>query len=143
MNSKTLLDLTHPNLSTSFVGFDRLFNELFKHQGLQHSTPSYPPYNLIKDGDTYVIEMALAGLTNKDIDVEVAENVLTISYQKKEEDREGMVHRGLAMRSFNRSFNLAEDIVVKKASFKNGLLSIIMERIVPEEKKPKKIKITG
>ena len=143
MNSKFLLDLKHPNFTTSFVGFDRLFNELFKYQGLQHSTPSYPPYNLIKDGDTYVIEMALAGLTNKDIDVEVAENVLTISYQKKEEDREGMVHRGLAMRSFNRSFNLAEDIVVKKASFKNGLLSIIMERIIPEEKKPKKIKITG
>ena len=82
MNSKFLLDLKHPNLSTSFVGFDRLFNELFKHQGIQHNSPSYPPYKLLRDGDNYTIEMALAGLTNKDIDVEVAKNVLTISYEK-------------------------------------------------------------
>jgi len=142
MNSKFLLDLKHPNLSTSFVGFDRLFNELFKYQGLQHTSPSYPPYNLIKDGETYTIEMALAGLTNKDIEVEVAENVLNISYEKKEEDRDGIVHKGLAMRSFKRSFNLAEDIEVKEASFKNGLLSIVMERIIPDEKKPRKIKIS-
>ena len=142
MNSKFLLDLKHPNLSTSFVGFDRLFNELFKYQGLQHTSPSYPPYNLIKDGETYTIEMALAGLTNKDIEVEVAENVLTISYQKTEEEQQGIVHKGLAMRSFKRSFNLAEDIEVKKASFKNGLLSIVMERIIPDEKKPRKIKIS-
>ena len=143
MNSKLLLDLKHPNLSTSFVGFDRLFNELFKHQRLQHASPSYPPYNLIRDGETYTIEMALAGLTNKDIEVEVAENVLNISYEKKEEDRDGIVHKGLAMRSFKRSFNLAEDIEVRKATFKNGLLSIIMERIVPDEKKPRKIRISS
>ena len=142
MNSKFLLDLKHPNFTTSFVGFDRLFNELFKHQGLQYSPPSYPPYNLVKDGDNYTIEMALAGLTDKDIDVEVAENVLTISYEKVEDKDEEVIHKGLAMRSFKRSFNLAEDIEVKKASFKNGLLSIVMERIIPDEKKPRKIKIS-
>ena len=142
MNSKFLLDLKHPNLSTSFVGFDRLFNELFKHQGIQHNSPSYPPYNLFRDDDTYTIEMALAGLTNKDIDVEVAENVLTISYVKVDNKDDEVIHRGLAMRSFKRSFNLAEDIEVKKASFKNGLLSIVMERIIPDEKKPRKIKIS-
>ena len=142
MNSKFLLDLKHPNLSTSFVGFDRLFNELFKHQGIQHNSPSYPPYNLLRDDDTYTIEMALAGLTNKDIDVEVAENVLTISYAKVDNKDDEVIHRGLAMRSFKRSFNLAEDIEVKEASFKNGLLSIVMERIIPDEKKPRKIKIS-
>ena len=86
--------------------------------------------------------MALAGLTEKDIDVEVEDKTLRISYEKSEESNEGVIHRGLAMRSFNRSFNLADDIEVKKASFKNGLLSIIMERIIPDEKKPRKIKIS-
>ena len=140
MNSKLLLDLTHPTFSNSFVGFDRLFNELIGQQ--QRSIPSYPPYNLIQDGYTYTIEVALAGLTEKDIDVEVEDKTLRISYEKSEESNEGVIHRGLAMRSFNRSFNLADDIEVKKASFKNGLLSIIMERIIPDEKKPRKIKIS-
>ena len=80
--------------------------------------------------------------SNKDIDVEVAENVLTISYVKVDNKDDEVIHRGLAMRSFKRSFNLAEDIEVKKASFKNGLLSIVMERIIPDEKKPRKIKIS-
>ena len=142
MNSKFLLDLKHPNFTTSFVGFDRLFNELFKHQGLQHVPRSYPPYNLVRDGDTYTIEMALAGLTDKDIDVEVAENVLTISYERVGDKDAEVIHQGLAMRSFRRSLNLAEDIEVKKATFKNGLLSIVMERIIPDEKKPRKIKIS-
>jgi len=142
MNSKFLLDLKHPNFTTSFVGFDRLFNELFRHQSLQNSIPNYPPYNLIRNGDIYTIEMALAGLTDKDIDVEVSENVLTISYEKVEDKDDEVLHKGLAMRSFSRSFNLAEDIEVKKASFKNGLLSIVMERIIPDEKKPRKIKIS-
>ena len=142
MNSKFLLDLKHPNFTTSFVGFDRLFNELFKHQGLQHVPRSYPPYNLVRDGDTYTIEMALAGLTDKDIDVEVAENVLTISYERVGDKDAEVIHQGVAMRSFSRSFNLAEDIEVKKATFKNGLLSIVMERIIPDEKKPRKIKIS-
>ena len=142
MTSKQLLDLTHPAFSTSFVGFDRLFNELFRQQTLQKHTPTYPPYNLSKDGDIYTIEMAMAGLTDKDIDVVLEDRTLTISYDRKEEEDKDLIHQGLANRSFKRSFNLAEDIEVKKASLKNGLLSIIMERIVPEEKKPKKIKIS-
>tara|TARA_R100000458_G_scaffold41606_1_gene39315 strand:- start:1282 stop:1719 length:438 start_codon:yes stop_codon:yes gene_type:complete len=142
MTSKQLLDLRHPAFSTSFVGFDRLFNELFRQQTLQKNPPTYPPYNLIKDGDTYTIEMAMAGLTDKDIDVVLEDRTLTISYDRKEEEDKDLIHQGLAHRSFSRSFNLAEDIEVEKASLKNGLLSIIMERIVPEEKKPKKIKIS-
>ena len=142
MTSNQLLDLRHPAFSTSFVGFDRLFNELFKQQSLQKHTPTYPPYNLSKDGDTYTIEMAMAGLTDKDIDVVLEERTLTISYDKTDEETTDVIHQGLANRSFKRSFNLAEDIEVEKASLKNGLLSIIMERIVPEEKKPKKIKIS-
>ena len=142
MTSPQMLDLRHPAFSNSFVGFDRLFDELFSLQSLRKNPPSYPPYNLVKDGDTYTIEMAMAGLTDKDIDVVLEDKTLTISYEKDEEESKDVLHRGLAHRSFERSFNLAEDIEVKKATFKNGLLSIVMERIVPDEKKPQKIKIS-
>ena len=142
MTSKQLLDLWHPAFTTNFVGFDRLFQELFAQQTLTKHAPSYPPYNLVKDGDTYTIEMAMAGLSDKDIDVVLEDKTLTISYEKTDEEDKDVIHQGLAHRSFKRSFNLAEDIEVKKATFKNGLLSIVMERIIPEEKKPKKIKIS-
>jgi len=84
----------------------------------------------------------MAGLTDKDIDIVLEERTLTISYDKTEETRENLVHQGLAQRSFKRSFNLADDIEIKKATLKNGLLSVEMERIIPEEKKPIKIKIS-
>ena len=86
--------------------------------------------------------MAMAGLTDKDIDIILEERTLTISYDKTEETRENLVHQGLAQRSFKRSFNLADDIEIKKATLKNGLLSVEMERVIPEEKKPIKIKIS-
>ena len=86
--------------------------------------------------------MAMAGLSSKDIDIELKERVLTISYEKKNDDNDIAVHKGLANRSFRRSFNLAEDIVVNKASLKNGLLSIVLEKIIPEDKKPIKIKVS-
>ena len=143
MTSKQLLDLRHPAFTTNFVGFDRLFQELFAQQTLTKHAPSYPPYNLVKDGDTYTIEMAMAGLSDKDIDIVLEDKTLTISYEKSEEDNdEGVIHKGLAQRSFKRSFNLADDIEVQKAKLKNGLLSIRMERIVPDEKKPQKIKLS-
>ena len=140
MTSKNyLLDLRHPAFSSSFVGFDRLFQEMLRPQ---KNLPTYPPYNLVRDGDNYTIEMAMAGLSDKDIDVVLEDRTLTISYEKTEEESKDVLHRGLAHRSFERSFNLAEDIEVKKATFKNGLLSIVMERIVSDEKKPQKIKIS-
>jgi molecular chaperone IbpA len=87
--------------------------------------------------------MAMAGLTDKDVDVVLEDRTLTITYEKSEEDIDkGVIHKGLAQRSFKRSFNLADDIEVQKAQLKNGLLSIRMERIVPDEKKPQKIKLS-
>ena len=141
MTSKNILNL-NGLFTPTYVGFDRLFEEMLKLQSRGKSVPQYPPYNLIKDGETYTIEMAMAGLTDKDIDIVLEERVLTISYDKTEETRENLVHQGLAQRSFKRSFNLAEDIEIKKATLKNGLLSVEMERIIPEEKKPVKIKIS-
>ena len=143
MTSKNILDLNNRLYQTSYVGFDRLFDEFFRLQSSTKNVPNYPPYNLVKDGDSYTIEMAMAGLTDKDVDVVLEDRTLTISYEKSEEDiDEGIIHKGLAQRSFKKSFNLADDIEVQKAQLKNGLLSIRMERIVPDEKKPQKIKLS-
>ena len=139
--SRNILDL-NGLFTPTYVGFDRLFNEMLKTQSRGKSVPQYPPYNLIKDGENYTIEMAMAGLTDKDIDIVLEERTLTISYEKSEEKIEGVIHQGLAQRSFKRSFNLADDIEIKKATLKNGLLSVEMERVIPEEKKPVKIKIS-
>ena len=141
MTSKNILNL-NGLFTPTYVGFDRLFDEMLKLQSRGKSVPQYPPYNLIKDGETYTIEMAMAGLTDKDIDIVLEERVLTISYDKTEETRENLVHQGLAQRSFKKSFNLADDIEIKKATLKNGLLSVVMERVIPDEKKPVKIKIS-
>ena len=139
--SRNILDL-NGLFTPTYVGFDRLFNEMLKTQSRGKSVPQYPPYNLIKDGETYTIEMAMAGLTDKDIDITLEERTLTIAYEKSEEKVEGVIHQGLAQRSFKRSFNLADDIEIQKATLKNGLLSVEMERIIPDEKKPIKIKIS-
>jgi|TARA_R100001510_G_scaffold9438_2_gene7273 molecular chaperone IbpA len=143
MTSKNILDLNNRLYQTSYVGFDRLFDEFFRLQSSTKNVPNYPPYNLVKDGDSYTIEMAMAGLTDKDVDVVLEDRTLSITYEKSEvEDDKGVIHKGLAQRSFKRSFNLADDIEVQKAQLKNGLLSIRMERIVPDEKKPQKIKLS-
>ena len=128
MTSKNILDLNNRLYQTSYVGFDRLFDEFFRLQSSTKNVPNYPPYNLVKDGDSYTIEMAMAGLTDKDVDVVLEDRTLSITYEKSEvEDDKGVIHKGLAQRSFKRSFNLADDIEVQKAQLKNGLLSIRME----------------
>jgi len=143
MTSKNILDLNNRLYQTSYVGFDRLFDEFFRLQSSTKNVPNYPPYNLVKDGDSYTIEMAMAELTDKDVDVVLEDRTLSITYEKSEvEDDKGVIHKGLAQRSFKRSFNLADDIEVQKAQLKNGLLSIRMERIIPDEKKPQKIKLS-
>ena len=129
------------------VGFDNLFDDFdriykFNSESINH----YPPYNIRKVNDTdYVIELAVAGFGKKDIEVKSQENTLTIkSTDKKDEvleKDESVLHRGISQRSFKRSFTIAEDVVVKGADLKDGLLSVKLERIIPEEKKPKFIDI--
>ena len=129
------------------VGFDNLFDDFdrmlsFNSASINH----YPPYNIRKVNDTdYVIELAVAGFGKKDIEVKSQENTLTIkSTDKKDEvlDKdESILHRGISQRSFTRSFTVAEDVVVKGADLKDGLLSVKLERIIPDEKKPKIIDI--
>ena len=138
-----LVDFTDPIFSSLYVGFDRLFENMAQLSAGSKSLPSYPPFNVVQDGNQYVIEVALAGIDKKDLDVKVQENTLRIAYDssKEESDANDKLYRGIAQRSFRRQFSLAEDVEVTGASFKNGLLRIDLERIIPEEKRPKQIKI--
>ena len=137
-----LVDFGDPIFSSLFVGFDRLFENMAQMSAGSKSLPSYPPFNVVKDGDHYIVEVALAGIDKKDLDVEVQENTLSISYDSSnKEESDNKLYRGIAQRSFRRQFSLSEDVEVTGAIFKNGLLQIDLERIIPEEKRPKQIKI--
>lgn len=134
-----------PSISRFAVGFDRMFDELTKTAGTLNST-NYPPYNIIKSGEnTYVIEVAVAGFEESELDVEVKDGELIVKGEKQsreEEDGPEYLHQGIAHRNFLRTFALAENVEVKGASVKNGILAVTLEHIVPESAKPKKIAIT-
>ena len=136
---------THPfdRVKTYSIGFDRMFDTLFD-ENVSTAT-NYPPYNIVKVSDSeYAIQIAVAGFDKKDIEIETRENTLTVkSVEKKEElvDDVTYLHKGISNRAFTRSFTIADDVVVKGATFENGLLNVELERIIPEEKKPRLIKI--
>jgi len=102
----------------------------------------YPPYNIRKDGDIkYFIEMAVAGLSEDDLEVELKESVLEIRSKQSTEDEATYVHRGIAKRTFERSFTLSDDIVVKGCDLTNGMLTVELEKVIPEEKRARLIPI--
>jgi molecular chaperone IbpA len=128
------------------VGFDRVFDQLNTYARNNATSTGFPPYNIRKGGDyTYAIEMALAGFSKNDIEIEVAEGLLTVRSVKEDnetnEEYDSKIYRGISYRKFNRKFTLADDIVVKDASLENGMLEITLERIVPDAKKPRIIKV--
>ena len=123
-----------------FIGFNRELSRL----NTAHKTnlQSYPPYDLIKlDEDTYRLSVAIAGFTKNDIDVSVDNGTLIIKGDIVEVTDAEVVHKGIAGRKFVRSFALGECMEVSSAELKDGLLTISIVRVVPEEKKPKTIKI--
>lgn len=130
-------------LFRSSVGFDHLSRMLDAAQRLDEQAVSYPPYNIEKTGeDDYRITMAVAGFGPEDLEMIVHENTLIISGKaKKEEAGAQYLHRGIAGRSFERRFELADFIRVDGASLVNGLLHVALKREVPEAKKPRTIKI--
>ncbi len=137
-----MVDFRDPIFSSLFVGFDNLFDNISQMSAGSKSLPSYPPYNVLQDGDNYIIEIALAGIKKKCLNVERQENTLTISYESSDDvDKMERIYKGIAQRSFKRKFTLSEDIVIEGATFKDGMLNIFLKRIIPEEKKPKQIKI--
>ena len=119
------------------VGFDSLFDQLSSMSDFE--APSYPPYNIRKIGnDGYELEMALAGFSKSDVNVEVKEHTITVSASKEGKDEENsFLHRGIAKRSFTRKWTLAEHLEVKDAELKDGILLIKMKLNLPEEKKDK------
>jgi molecular chaperone IbpA len=126
------------------IGFDRMFEELNRSFASSRGSDNYPPHNVVKLDDThYVIEVAVAGFAEDEIDVELKENVLTVKGEQEKKDTEiEYLHKGISTRNFTRTFPLAEHIEVRGATVRNGILAVALEQIVPEEHKPKKIQIT-
>ena len=125
------------------IGFDSMFDRLLG-PSTQHvsNNQGYPPYNIRKDGDTkYFIEMAVAGLSEEDLEVELKETVLEIRSKQSTEDEANYVHRGIAKRTFERAFTLSDDIVVKGCDLTNGMLTVELEKVIPEEKRARLIPI--
>ena len=129
------------------VGFDNVFDHFERMFEDDFRVPSinYPPYNIVKTGtNKYDIEVALAGYNKKDIDVSYEDNMLHIKSKKEDKedkDEDGVIHKGIAKRYFSKSFTIADDVEVKGAELKDGLLKVSLERIIPESKKPRTISI--
>ena len=125
------------------IGFDSLFDRLFDMDTTRDS--GYPPYNIRKINEyQYSIELALAGFSKEDIEVEVTDGQLAIRSKediKKDDSNESFVHKGIAKRSFMRTFSLSDDIIVKGADLKDGMLIVELEKVIPDEKKPRLIQI--
>lgn len=121
------------------VGLDDFFRQLDK---LHDSGSNFPKYNIITNSeDSHTIEIALAGYNQDQLEVAVEKNILTVKGKKEEEDNRNYAHRGLALRNFERSWQLGEDVLVGEPTFANGLLSIELTRQVPEERKRKVLPI--
>ena len=131
-------------LFRSTVGFDRVL-DLLDSVSRYDTTQTFPPYNIERtDENHYRITIAVAGFAEKDLNVEVRDGVLTVQGKRGEEsDKQGYLYQGIAGRAFERRFQLAEHVEVKGAKLENGLLHVDLERIVPEERKPRRIPING
>ncbi len=141
-NTLTLRSLDIPSIHKFAVGFDSMFDELLRTTSQQNAT--YPPYNVVKlSDDKFSIEVAVAGFKEGDIEITIENNQLTISGEKAVSIDAPVeyLHRGISSRSFVRSWTLADHVEVAGAVVEDGILTINLERIIPDEKKPKKIAI--
>jgi len=142
--------MTHLKYIDPFVQIQSIFNDPFflgfndqfvRWESNKKTTSQFPPYNVKKvDEDNYVIELAVAGYSREDLDIKVEKDTLTIKSEKEKDEKSDFLHRGIAGRNFTQHFTLGEYMIVKSASLENGLLSINIERELPEEAKPKTIK---
>jgi len=140
----TTFDSIWRDISPFAVGFDRTFDTLELLASSRAKETNYPPYNIRKiSEDQYAIELAVAGFEDKDIDIELVEETLTIKGNRPKEAGDGLLHQGLAARDFVKKFVLSDDMEIKGAALSNGMLYIGLERIIPDEKKPRKIKLTS
>jgi molecular chaperone IbpA len=124
-----------------FIGIDRELNR-FRNASEMAAKQSYPPYNLIKiDEDNYMLTLAVAGFTKKEVEITVNNGTLTITGAISEDDDHEYLHKGIALRKFTRTFALGEYMEVISAEMDNGMLYVSVRREIPEEKKPKQITI--
>jgi len=144
----TLRSLDIPSIHKFAVGFDNVLDELMRINAQQANGTNYPPYNVLKhDEDHFSIELAVAGFRDGDITITVEKNILTIKGERpyaSEDDAETAatyLHQGIGYRNFARTFTLAEHVEVVGAKSENGIISVDLERKVPEEQKPKLIAI--
>jgi molecular chaperone IbpA len=122
-----------------FLGFD---DQFVRWETNKKTTSTFPPYNVKKvDEDNYLVELAVAGYDREDLDITVDKDTLIIKSERENDEEGDFLHRGIAGRNFTQTFTLGEYMVVKSASLENGLLTVKIEREVPEEAKPKTIKI--
>lgn len=132
--------LTHTTL-----GFERFFDDVERllKTDLPKASSSFPPHNIVKLDDTrYLVELAVAGFAQDEIDISVEENELIIRGEKKEKETNfTYIHRGIGTRSFTKTLTIADTVEVRGAEFKDGILRVALENIIPESKKPRKIQI--
>lgn len=127
-------------LSPWGIGFDRVFADF--DVAFKENTNVYPPHNVVKlDDDSFLVELAVAGFSAEDLTIETAENSLVITGEHAVEDEREYAHKGISARKFTRRFTLAEHVKVGEASLVNGILIIALERVIPDEKKPRTIAI--
>lgn len=121
------------------IGFDRMIERM---RDTAPNQQAYPPYNIVKvDDDQYELQLAIAGFTYDDLDIQIKEGVLTIEGKQEATDEKHYIHRGISGRSFSRVFTLADTVVVNGADLIDGILTIKLENVIPEAKKPRKIEI--
>ena len=139
----TLLPQVFKDFDKFFVGFDDTYNRITKmHDDLTKNIPNYPPYNIKKvDDNTYVIEIAVAGFSKSEIEVEFADDKLIVRGNAQDDAGSDWLYKGIAARNFTRTFALDDKIEIKDAALVNGMLKIALEKIIPEHKKPKKIEV--
>jgi molecular chaperone IbpA len=141
-NTLTLRSLDIPSIHKFAVGFDNMFDDLLR---TSQANTNYPPYNIVKHGDdNFAIELAVAGFKDGEINIEVERNQLTVKGEQAVDldNQVEYLHRGISARSFSRTWTLADHVEVAGARSENGILTISLERKVPEEQKPKSIAIT-
>lgn len=134
-------NLLEPFFNNWTIGFDEPFQLMRQLHAVKPNT-QYPPYNIMETGDdTYEIQVAVAGLSKNDLTITSEGDKLIIKSNSEKEDSDRAIHKGIASRDFTQTFILAPDIIIKDAKMDNGLLTIMLERKVPESQKPKTIKI--
>ena len=130
-------------LYQSTLGFDKFFDDVEKLLTMDIQKSTFPPHNILKLDDTrYIVELAIAGFSKDEIDISVNSGVLTVKGEKEDKENEVQyLHKGIGTRSFTKTITVADTIEVKGAEFKDGILRIGLENVIPEHKKPRKIEI--